>query len=249
MFHMCAMRKASVVTANDDQTPVNDQIMLVQNNHFVPQQDMFLLFAKVNGVTLARARLTSPYIRTISPVFIRPIDAALLQTTLTRPSNWVKSPLRLKALEEFAIEATNTGAGGDIQTISLGLAVDPVTPVPNGDIFSMRGTGTTTAVAGAWTQAAITWADILPAGKYAIVGMNAVGATLQAARIIPQNAPFWRPGCTGGPAEATIVDEIFRNGALGIWTTFNAYGMPNIEVLCNAADTAQTIYLDIIKIG
>jgi hypothetical protein len=248
MFHLCATLRSSDATVNLDQTPVSDNIMLIQNSHFVPQQDMLLLFAYHEGVTQLRARITSPTIRQYTPTFIRPINAALLPATLTRPMNLIRSPLRLKALEEFAIESTNSAAGPNVATTLLGLSPGPVTPAPQGDIYTMRGTGTTTVTAQAWSQCAITWADTLPAGRYAVVGLNAFGTTCQAARLIFNEQP-WRPGCVGGANDTIIQDEMFRNGNLGVWGMFNAWAMPNVEFLCNAADTAQTVYMDCMRVG
>ena len=250
MFHTCATLRSNDATVNVDNTPVQDSIMLIQNAHFVPQQDMFLLYAYHEGVTELRARITSPTIRQFTPTFIRPINAALLPATLTRPMNLLRSPLRLKALEEFAIESTNSAAGPNVCTTILGLGVGPIQPAPVGDIYTMRGTGTTTVTAQAWSQCAITWADTLPVGRYAVVGLNFWGATAQAGRLIFNDGDQrWRPGCVGGATDVVIEDEMFRNGNLGVWGTFNAWAMPNFEALCNAADTAQTVYMDIMRIG
>jgi len=248
MFHTSAYLAAATATVNFDSTAIVDGIMQIQNGHLVPQSDMLIVYAKLNGVTGLRGRITSPSIRQISPVHIRPIDAALLPATLTRPANWIKNPLRAKALEELAVEVTNSAAGPNNMYTTLGLALAPIGPIPNGDIFSMRGTGTTTVTASLWSQCAITWADTLPNGRYAVVGLNAFGTTAIAARLIFQDIP-WRPGCVAGATDVVIQDEMFRNGGLGVWGSFNNYAMPNVEFLCNAADTAQVVYLDLIRIG
>ena len=248
MFHTSAYLAAATATANFDSTAIVDNIMQIQNGHLVPQMDMLVVFAKLNGVTGLRGRITSPTIRQISPVFIRPIDAALLPATLTRPADWRRNPLRLKALEEVAVEVTNSAAGPNNMYTVLGLANAPIGPIPNGDVFSMRGTGATTVTASLWSQCTITWADTLPNGRYAVVGLNAFGTTAIAARLIFQETP-WRPGCVAGATGVVIQDEMFRNGGLGVWGAFNNYAMPNVEFLCNAADTAQEVYLDLIRIG
>lgn len=247
MFHTCAWVRSSDATANLDQTPVPDGILVIQNAHFQPQQDMYVLWAKHNGVTQTRARFNSATLRQVSPVFIRPIDAALLPATLTRPANWVRNPLRIRGLEEIIVESTNSAAGPNNVTTSAGLSTSPIVTIPSGDVWSMRGTATTTAGVDTWTLCAMTWADTIPAGDYIAVGLNAAGATMKAARLIFENQ-YWRPGCVAGASEAVIQDEIFRNGGLGTWGAFTGNRMPNVEVLCNAADTAQTIYLDFIKV-
>lgn len=248
MFHTVAWVRSSDATANLDQTPVADGIMAIVNAHFQPQQDMYIGWARHNGVTQLRARLTSAFIRQVSPIFIRPIDAALLPATNVRSANWLRNPVRIKALEELIVESTNSAAGPNNVTTVAGLFLSPPAPAPQGDIYSMRGTGATTVVADAWSLCTITWADSLPAGRYACVGFAAIGTTAKAARLIFDDQ-YWRPGCVGGAAEATIGDEIFRNGAMGSWGFFNANRMPGVEFLCNAADTAQTVYMDFIRVG
>ena len=249
MFHTCATFVAATATANTDQPAIQDNVMLIQNQHFVPQSDMFLLWAYHTGVTELRARINSPTLRQYSPPFIRPINAALLPATLSRPADYTKMPLRLKALEEFQIESTNSAAGPNNSHTILGLGLGPIQPAPNGDVYTMRGTGTGTAVAQAWTQVVMTWADTLPSGRYAVVGMNAWAATAIAARLIFNNDQPWRPGCVAGANDTIIQDEMFRQGGLGVWGTFNAWAMPNVEFLCNAGDTAFTVYLDMVRIG
>jgi len=112
----------------------------------------------------------------------------------------------------------------------------------------MRGAGTTTAAAGVWTQCPITWQDTLPAGIYAVVGLEFVGVTALAARVIFEDQ-VPRPGCVGSGLLATGSNDIFLGGRLGIWGRFNSNRMPNIEILCNAADTAQTVFLYFSRLG
>ena len=248
MHHTCATFVAAGNTANTNQPPVQDGIMVIQNSHFLPQRDMYLLYGYHSGVTEQRARITTPKTRQISPIFIRPINAALLPATLTRPADYRSNPFRLAALEEIAVESTNSAVGPNNSFTVLGLSPGPSNPPASGDVYTMRGTGTGTAGAAAWTQIVMTWADTLPAGRYQCVGLNASSATMIAARLIfDQQA--WRPGCIGGVDETTIQDQMFRFGGLGVWGEFNAYAMPNVEVLCNAADAAYIVYLDLIRIS
>jgi hypothetical protein len=58
-----------------------------------------------------------------------------------------------------------------------------------------------------------------------------------------------RPGGIGSSAADLNNEPMFLKGGLGVWGRFNSNRMPNVEFLCNAADTAQEIYLDIIRVG
>jgi len=94
----------------------------------------------------------------------------------------------------------------------------------------------------------VTWQDTLPAGIYAVVGLEFIGVTALAARIIFEDQVM-RPGCVGSGLIASAPDPMFQNGGLGIWGRFNSNRMPNLEGLCNAADTAQTVFLYFVRLG
>jgi hypothetical protein len=158
------------------------------------------------------------------------------------------NPLRIKGLEEIAVEATHTTAGGAVSTIGLWIADKPIMPAPQGDVFTLRGTATTTLTANAWSLLAITWQDSLPAGNYACVGLQVQGATAKLARMIFEDQ-INRPGCLGQTNVADNSHPIFRMGGLGTFGRFTSNRMPNVEVLAGAADTVQEIYMDIVRIN
>jgi hypothetical protein len=112
------------------------------------------------------------------------------------------------------------------------------------------------AVANAWTPSAIVFRQPLDAGRYAVVGMKAVGVTMTCMRLVFGNQGA-RPGCIGNNgvlgtlAQENIANGLFRYGRLGVWGTFTSTNPPTVEVLCQAADAAASmfVYLDVIKIG
>jgi hypothetical protein len=126
--------------------------------------------------------------------------------------------------------------------------MDKLEPLPAGNIFTVRATGTTTLVANAWTNGTLTFSQQLPEGDYAVVGMYAQSAGLQAARLV-RPGYAWRPGCPGSDADGDVSPPRFRNGGLGTWLTFNHRNPPSVDYLSNVADTAETVNLDLIKIG
>lgn len=222
--------------------------MAIQNAHFMPQVDQGILYAYVGAATLNRARFVTPNFRQVTTPWIRPQGTAIVPLDEPNIADYRDNPLRLKALEEFALEAMQTTGGAAVIVGVAGLSKTGIQPAPQGNIFTMRGTGTTTAVAGAWTLATITWQDTLPAGLYACVGLEAVSVTGIAARLVFEEQ--WdRPGTVCQSLVSGNGHEMFRKGGLGVWGRFNANRMPNIEFLCNAADTAQEVFLDFIRIG
>lgn len=248
MFHTCAFAQSTGNTANTDQAPVPDDILVIQNNHFLLQRDWLLLAAYAGGTSLDRARLVTPSLRQITLPFIRPVNVGLLPITLTPVDDLRANPLRLRALEELATEHTNTAVGPTINTTVLCLSQGPVSPIPSGDIFTMRGTGTTTLGVNSWTSITTTWADTLPAGLYSCVGLSAFSTGCQAARLIFEDQ-VQRPGCVGGAGIGTLPNPIFIDGNLGEYGRFNANRMPTVQFLSASADTAETVYLQLIRIG
>lgn len=246
MLHMLAYAKSTDATVDVDITPVPDDVFLITNAHFFPKNDVQLKAAFACGTTLVRAKIVTPSLRVITAPFIRPINGANLPTTLPAVADYRENPLLLKGQEEISVLATQSGAGPTV--VNVGLLVDTgATPLmPAGQIYTMRGTATDTLVANAWKTLTVTWADTLPTGTYAIVGLQVKSATGILARIIV-NGQQERPGCVAQTLFADNGWNGFRKGMLGVWGYFNSSTLPLIQVLANAGDASEEIYLDIIR--
>jgi hypothetical protein len=247
MFHTCAFYGSLANVANTDTVAVVDDILAISNNHFLPQQDLDIIYAAALGALLDRQRIVSPTNRQITLPFIRAINVAAAFATNPAVDNYIDNPFRIRGLEELAIESTNTAAGPTDTWAILGLQ-NTYEPAPRGNVFHLRGTSTTATVADAWTTLAVAWADILPDGTYAIVGGELIGATEIAFRCILENQS-WRPG---GLASASVGLNPFRlqkNGGWGVWGRFKPTRMPIIQALNGAAVAAHTVYLDIMRVA
>lgn len=248
MFHLAAYSALIDNTANTDVAALNDQILSVSNGHFLPQRDYSLIFAAVMAATLNRVRIVSPTNRQITLPIIRPIMTAVLPATAPNMADYRKNPFRIRGLEELALEATSGVAMGTERfTALVGLATSMETS-PQGDIFTLRGTSTTAAVANAWTDLAITWADTLPAGNYAVVGLEVQSTNAQGARLIFENQTE-RPGSISITGLGNRTHLMFYKGELGRWGSFRSTRMPTVQVLANAADATHVIHLDIVRIS
>lgn len=247
-FHLVAWRVSAADGTATDMTPVTDPIMTVSNGHFLPQRDMPLLFASFSAASATRARLISPTFRQVTTPWIRPMGVAIVQGVEAHIADYRANPLRVRGLEELQMEGTQTSGGAAIEVATAGLQFSPMALMPGGDVYTLRGTATTTLTAGGWTQVTMTWQDTLPAGQYVVVGMEYVGATAIAARLVFEEQTE-RPGCVGAGLGTSQQHAMFDKGGLGVWGRFNANRMPNVECLANAADTAEEIFLDIIRIA
>ena len=248
MFHTLAFTASNAAGGtNVDTAALFDGWATIQNNHFILQQDMQLLLAYANGAAITDARLNTPHFRAIGFPHIDAVDVAALPTSL--PALFKPTPpyVVVPRIDELAAELSNAAGAPEREFCLLWLG-DGNMAVPQGPIYPLRFTATITAVANTWTRGNITFESTLPAGRYAVVGMDVFGTTLIAARIRFQEYAML-PGCLGRATMATKPDEVFRTGRLGKWGEFTNTAQPSLEILCTAADTAQTGVMDLVKIG
>lgn len=248
MHHLAAYTELLGTTADTDIDALTDDILLIQNNHFVPAQDMDLLAAWGGSATLNRFRLAQPTIRQITTPYVRPTNVGV--TPLSRPpvADYRRMPFRFYRNEEIQIQATSDIAMGTERFTGLvWLRVATVVP-PVGAPFTLRGTSSTAAAANAWSTLTTTWQDTPKAGQYAVVGLTVFSTNAIAARLIFENQQ-WRPGALSVTSIGNIEHEMFHNGGLGEFGRFDAYRMPNVQVLCNGADATHVIHLDIVRVG
>lgn len=225
---------------------VTDDIVAIQNSNFIFQEDHDLLFATAFSAGLLRARIVTPKTRQISTPWIRPIRLAAVPAAEPRVADYRAYPFRLRGREETSIEAFQSSGGAQEVTALAGVLYQQI-PVMAAEIWTMRGTATTAAVADAWTTLATTWQDQLPEGDYAVVGLEVQSTNARAARLILENT-YPRPGSISVSGIGDRQHEMFRNGGLGTWGYFTSVRMPIVQVLCNGADAAHEIYLQFQRV-
>ena len=242
MFHLVAYSTSFNAATETEISAIADGIMAVQNNHIIPQSDRYLIWAMGVGLNMQRLRLVSPTLRQVTTPFIRPIEELATPGNLFHFMRMSRVPLLLKGLEEISLFATQDSGGAERENGLLALSRGIVQPADNQQVFCMRGTSVTASVANAWTQIAVTWQDTLPVGKYECVGLECIGATELAARLIFEDQVD-RPGCPGTSDEDTASWPAFQDGTFGVWGRFDSNRMPNVEVLNTAAVSAHTVFL------
>jgi len=230
----------------DAMTAVADPHVRVSGDDvWIPDALPFLAGYIAMAATLTAARIESPTLRTLTPIDVAPLDLAAEPSTPAAYIDLKSNPKLIGAGEALNFKATVSAAAR-----ALGLAVlcdGPIAPVV-GEIFTIKATAAATLVANAWTNAALTFAQSLPHGRYQVVGMRAQSAGLIAARLVfPGYA--WRPGCIGADAYSDLVHEAFRGGKLGVWGEFEHDVPPTADFLSISADTTEEVWLDLIKIA
>lgn len=254
MFNLLAFFEA--ITTSGEINAVTGTNEYVQNNRHVLRENGNLIAAYASGATATRARILAPSLRIVAPPQIRPLNVALLPAADPNMADYRREPVRLMAREEISIEIFNTGPEntyGLLWVAELGHRFS----LPAGQPYVIRATGATTAVASAWTNVPLTYDEQLPAGEYEIVGMEVIGTTCVAARLIFPGQNLYRPGVLGqataggrGYASANAGLGLgFIDGGFGTFGRFVTTALPSVEVMCNAADTAQTVFFKCIKVA
>ncbi len=245
-FHTAAFFDATSSTvANTQIAAVPDNVLTIRNANLFPDVNMRLLAAYIGATAIATGRLVTASWRTITPPSIIPPSATFLPGGNPSIADYRSSPLLIPGGQELSAEGSDA-AGTTVIAAVISIQERPA-PTPAGDIFTIRAVATATMVVGAWTNAPLTFGDTLPPGRYAIVGALAVSATCIGFRLrIP--GELFRPGGIGVATLGLVPPKFQTKGAMGNWGEFPNDTLPECELLCSAADTALTLFLDLIKV-
>lgn len=226
--------------------PVDDDHITIGTDLIVVPELNNVLAAMAFGITMARAQLASPSIRKLGYHELPKVSLAADPIAGTnRFNDFSESPIPLVHGESLKLRVTNAAAGlvQGILWLSDGSVLKVKEPTR-----TILWTGTSVTPAGAWTAVPLTATQTLPAGRYAIVGMNVITATVQhAARLIIIGHP-WRPGVPTHLIASADLDDRFRNGNMGKFAEFEFDQPPKLEIMGTGASGAVLLYLDIVQI-
>ena len=238
LVNIAALADQSLTTSGDDLTiPTLNQIALIA--------------AGVSSGGDGYARFETPSLLRVTRLYVSPIngnaDADAEPGTPPALYDYRRNPLSLVTGElGQAFVESNTGSAA-FQWLGLWLSDGAIQPVV-GEMFTNRFTNTDTLTVDAWTNGQITPQDRLPAGRYSVVGMRYVGAGAVAARLVFPGQIGYRPGVLGCDSDSDI-DGTIRIGAMGSLGEFPHNELPSVDFLSISGDSAQDIYLDLIKIA
>jgi hypothetical protein len=247
MYHVAAYKGSTHAQSSFDLTAIQDNILTIQNGHILPDVDMKLFMACGLAVDLTAMILVSPHLRQIVNPRVYPINASVTPPTRPQLVDRRLNPWIMKAVEEFQVQV-NVGGAADETIFSILLIGDRLEMVPAGEVYSLHGSGTTAASSGAWTSEPIVWDQNLPAGTYIAISSQ-VQSTNAVAHRWTFKGQFLRPGFLSVTSLTNITFPEWYNGGMGAMGQFNTYTMPNLEVLCNAADAAHDVTLSCIKVA
>lgn len=215
------------------------------NDIYVPGDFHFLWGAYAGGATMTRAQFSSPSLRRTFLPEIAPIDKNTLPTSPRMLFMYDDSPIPLDPGEGLDVFLTNTAS--DRETVLAFLGPGPSKPDTRA-FFTLRVTATPTAVAGQWTNGALTFDQTLPAGSYDLLGARFRSTNLIAFRFVFVGGTY-RPGAVGYAASTVLDYDKFRGGNLGVWGSFRHNAPPTVDFLANAADASFAGELDLVYTG
>jgi len=248
VFHLAVYRESVAAGATNQSIDIlAGSGDTVSNNQYFPVQNMDLLGVFGFGTNMSGIRISTPEIRTIAPLQIRPlVQGSTVPTNANFCDFWGNPPL-MRMSENIDVQCSSADAGAQNYTVMLFLGVGNYRKA-SGPPRRVRATGTTALTANVWTPVVLTFDDNLPQGQYEIQGMEVITATGYAARVITAGN-YWRPGVPvysslGNRLPAALLDKQY-----GSYGTFSTLALPQIEVLATAADAAQTVFFDLVKMS
>lgn len=225
---------------------VTDPVYFISNSRFLIQEPKKIYWACGIGTTIGRAKFITPSYSPQGYPYLGPLQRPTVGTGLVNVADYRKNPLPIPPKQYLECQVEQNAAGAEIESVILGIG-DGMEPAVPGMVTRIRGTSTTAATAGSWTQLTMSWEYTLEGGYYQVVGGNVFSANGIGFRVFSQfQVP--RPG---GPMIRNLgqaLPSFFDSYGLGNWLNFESEAMPNIEVLCAAADAAFTVYLDVVKV-
>ena len=248
MFHLIAFEEAIDDTVNLELDLVPDQIANGDAGQAYFQDDMQLIMAYLSAPTLLRGRLISPKLRQIYVPYFVPFTAALLPPNDPNVVDMRNRPLSLRRLERFVPELTSGLACGTEQSYCVLAFTQGLQEAPFGEVTTLRATGAATLVQATWVDVPLVFDQQLADGRYAIIGGQLQSATAIAWRLILSNQ-VWRPGGLGQAALGSRTHRMFYDGGLGKWGEFVNTNLPRLQVMANAGDSAQNLFLQVVRVG
>lgn len=228
-------------------TAVNDGVFTPSGTTgFLLPRPAQLRAAYSAGVSITGARFNTPTFRYVGLPSVGPLNVTLTVPSPPNLTDYGAMAPTIPVADAITVEHTLGGAAPENE-LTLAWFQFGFRAVPSGQRYRLRFTGTITAAAGTWVNGAMVPDQTLPQGVYGITGMDAMGTNLVAVRMLFPGTT-WRPGCLARNTVGGVPDKLFTNGDLGLWGTFNSVNTPTFDVFSSGANTAQTIFMDVVRL-
>lgn len=227
---------------------VNDGVLTrtSSNNYILPQPGKLRAMYSA-GVSLTRARINTPALRYVGLPYGGAVNLALATPAVPNITDWGDMGPTLPTADEISVEHTLGGAAPEVEYTALWFNFG-MRPTPPGPTYRILFTAAITCAPGTWVSGSMTPDSTLPAGRYSIVGMTAIGTNLALARLIFPGGGY-RPGCLAQNTVGLYTPPMFTDGSMGLYGTFDSVNVPSLEAFSIGACSAQTIFLDVVRTG
>jgi len=250
MFHTCVYYNSAIAAGATDQdmTAISDPAITVSpNGHFIFTFVPRIIMAYALETSLTRARIQSPKTRALMNPYISPFERAAAVPNRPLVCDLTTGPIQLAPIDETQVlMSNNLGAATEAGFAALWID-DGNTQHPRGNTFCIRATTSFTPTVGAWTTATITIDQVLPSGRYSVVGLQTVGSGLFVSRLVFPLQQL-RPGAVASAAFGNYPGDYFRRGYIGEFGQFESVAQPQIDVFAITAVANPEVYMDLIKI-
>ena len=237
---------------------VNDDVVTkvgIGDRFLCPVDYNTIQYCAALGTTLTRALVTTPSLEVRREVFeILPRRATAVTFSLSGLE--ICDPFKdvvLQAPENIIVQTADSSGAGVAKYALIWLKkAGPLPAVPDGDIRVVRSTGTTTLTINTWSTVAVTLDKDLEPGQYALVGFIGISANVVAVRVIIPNQNYrpGMPGLAGTEAAAADFDFSAYNPLMYyLMGEFPHTNIPQFQFLSSVADTVETVFLYLIKVG
>lgn len=246
MFHLAAFTGSQAVVATPTALPaIQDGYFALQSLQYVIPKALRIYGAYAQGANIGRADINTPSLRQVGLPSIVPVAASASILSLFPVMTTLRAGPTIPIGDQIVIETTNGGGAAEQQTGGLWMG-DGNFGLPSGDIITVRATASITAGNLAWGAGTFTFDTGLPNGRYAVIGMDVIGANLLFARLVfPDNGP--KPGVLARASTAILPSGQFMDGKMGVFGEFFQNAPPSIELFGSAAPTTQQIFLQLVR--
>lgn len=249
MWHLAAFTKTSAGNVTDEDIPaVNDTVLTISNNHFIPPVPLKIMFVAGGCLNMARIKISTPKLRATAQIQFPRATIGTGNWLFSTTNDLTPMPISINAIDELSCLVTTNVLAATQPTVGIWLD-DGHTARPRGEPYWIHGTSTIPGGANIWSNAAITLDQTLPAGRYSVIGMRVLGgAALFMGRLIFPTQIF-RPGTIVPGTISGNEGYFFENGYLGEFGQFASVAQPLFEGFTNAAGgVTADVFLQLIRL-
>lgn len=229
---------------------VASNIYPTTNNGFLVQNLHAISSVTVIGSGAIRGQIQSASLRVQPFIDIVPVNRLVSPTSLIRFTDFTNAPLQVKSNEELDFFGAQNSGGAVYLNAIVQFCDGPIRPAASTNAITVHATASATVTAHAWTAVTFALDTSLDPGTYSIIGMRCYSATGIVARLIPNSgSQTYRPGVPMINDYSSADWEYARYGTCGQLITFATTALPQVELYCSAADTAEELWLDLVQVS